>query len=335
MKRVLIVEDSPTARRHLAQVLSECEDFELAGQARDGEEAVRAAEALQPDLVTLDVFLPDLTAAEVVRRLQARRPVAVLLLSDAPRDADDVFRALEAGAVDFLPKPRPGDAAGLAAVLAAMREVAAREPPPRPEPSPRAPAEPKVSSLPAVVAVASSTGGPPALRALLAGLGKGFPLPVLVAQHLTPGFEDGLARWLTQTCALPVKVVTGPTKLTPGTVYLGQPGCDLAVRSRTEVTMLPAPARGYHPSADLLFESAAAVFGPAVAVVVLSGIGADGLAGATKVQQAGGVVFAQSLSSALVKGMPQAVIKAAVSSFDATPELLAQRLTFIAAARRP
>lgn len=328
MKRILVVEDSPTARRYLVTLLTQAGDFEVVGQARTGEEAVKAAAALEPDLVSLDVFLPDLTAAEVVRRLSAYRPVPVILLSDARRDADDVFRALEAGAVDFLPKPKPDDAAATAAMLAALREVrevARARGEPAPAPFAAAPARPAA----AVVAIASSTGGPPALRALLAALPKDFSLPVLVAQHLTPGFEDGLTRWLGEVCALPVRVVSGPTALGRG-VFVGRPQHDLLVTSATEATSVPAPGRGYHPSGDLLFESAAAVFGARVAAVVLSGVGADGLKGATRVQQAGGVVLAQSLASAAVKGMPQSVIRAGLTSGEGSPQVLAARLGFLA-----
>ena len=326
MKRVLVVEDSPTARRYVCSMLSASVDFEVVAVARTGEEALRAAAALAPDLVSLDVFLPDLTAAEVVRRLLLFRPVPVLLLSNAPRDADDVFRALEAGAVDFLPKPSPHDPRGAALVLNALRELVSRA---QGEASSAGPVPLTPRGSVCLVVVASSTGGPPALKTFLSGLPRGFTPPVLVAQHLTPGFEEGLARWLALSCPLPVKVLKGRTALEPG-VYLGQPHHDLLLRNRGEAECVVAPERGYHPSGDLLFESAATHFGAGVVAVVLSGIGSDGQRGAGFVQRAGGLVFAQSLTSAAVRGMPQSVIKAGLTSLNGTPEALATRLAMLA-----
>jgi two-component system chemotaxis response regulator CheB len=185
-------------------------------------------------------------------------------------------------------------------------------------------------ATPAVVAIASSTGGPPALKALLAALPANFPWPVLIAQHLTPGFEDGLSRWLGQHCALPVRVVTKAMPLGPG-VFIGQPEHDLVVHARDEVRVVPAPARGYHPSGDRLFETAVTAFGAQVVAVVMSGIGSDGLRGATAVQGAGGLVLAQAMAP--VRGMPDAVTKAGLAAGEGSPEQLGARLSALAQGR--
>jgi two-component system chemotaxis response regulator CheB len=174
-----------------------------------------------------------------------------------------------------------------------------------------------------VVAIASSTGGPAALKVLLASLPRGFSLPILIAQHLTPGFEDGMARWLGDGLSLPVRVVKKQMGIAAG-VYLGEPDHDLIVTGPDEVDSVPAPSRGYHPSADLLFESAAEAYGGAVISVVMSGIGSDGLRGAGLVHKAGGVVLAQAKAS--VRGMPESVIRAGLTTFDGTPEQLSARL---------
>jgi two-component system chemotaxis response regulator CheB len=325
---VLVVEDSATARRHVVSVLAATEDFEVVAQARTGEEAIKAAAALAPDIISLDVYLPDLTAAEVVRRVLQVRAVPILLLSDAPRNAADVFLALEAGALDFLPKPRVDDPAREKTLLMTLRQLATLGSLQPAVTSPRAAVAPRVT--PAVVVIASSTGGPAALKALLGALPRGFAAPVLIAQHLTPGFEEGMARWLGEGCTLPVRVVKGPVPVVPG-VFLGDPDHDLVLRSRSEVVSLSAPSRGYHPSGDLLFESATAAFGAAVVAVVMSGIGSDGLRGATAVQKAGGLILAQA--GAPVRGMPESVIRAGLTTFDGAPGQLAARLAALTQAK--
>lgn len=326
MIRVLIVEDSPTVRRHLCALFSAAEDFEVVGQAATGEEAVQAVEALKPSLVSLDVFLPDASAAQVVERILAKRQVPIVLLSDAPRDGAEVFRALSAGALDFMRKPKPGDRARGQALLASMRALS--------QVKVRRPARPGSGGAPlSLVAVASSTGGPGALRELLKALPLGFPLPVVVAQHLAPGFEEGMARWLAEGSHFKVVVARGDERLTPGRVLLGGSGTDLFIASADRVQVREAPARGYHPSGDALFGSAAGIFAGGVVAVVLSGIGSDGLKGAERVSRAGGLVLAQDQNSSAVNGMPGAVCKAGLAAAEGTPGTLAGHIVAALAQR--
>ncbi|MHB8878492.1 MAG: chemotaxis protein CheB [Myxococcaceae bacterium] len=317
MIRILIVEDSPTVRKHLSAVFAAANDFEVVGQAATGEEAVQAVEALKPTLVSLDVFLPDATAAEVVKRILAKRQVPIVLLSDAERDGAEVFKALSAGALDFMHKPKPADRAAGQAMLASMRALS------RVKTRPREPSAPTAGVPLAVMTVASSTGGPAALREMLSALPKKFPLPVLVAQHLAPGFEEGMARWLAQASHFDVRVAQAGERLLAGRVLLGGSGLDLFVSASGQAETRPAPARGYHPSADVLFGSAVDVFGGGVLGVVLSGIGQDGLKGSERVVRAGGLVLAQDRVSAAVNGMPGAVLRAGLASAEGAPKNLA------------
>ncbi len=321
MIRVFIIEDSATIRRQLTEMFRGAGDFEVVGQAATVEKAIEAIPRLLPDLVSLDVFLPDGTAADVVRRILAVAPIPIVLLSEAQRDAEEVFEALAAGALDFMRKPRTVDKRSNAGMLHAMRALSRV----KVGGGGSAPAKPNGSAL-SVLTVASSTGGPNALRELLGQLPGDFPLPIVVAQHVAEGFEDGLARWLAAACPLRFKVCPERTVLEAGQVLLGPAGWDLQISTRSEVVLTKAPDHGYHPSADVLFSSATKVFGPAVLAVVLSGIGADGTLGGTAVAKAGGVVMAQDQRSSVVFGMPGSVTSAGVVSLVGSPSELGRAI---------
>ncbi len=311
MIRVFVIEDSATLRRYLVDMFRTSGDFEVVGQAASVERALEDVLRLRPDLVSLDVILPDGSAADLVRRILEVAPIPIVLLSEAKRDTEEVFEALAAGALDFMSKPRKLDKRSNAAMLHAMRalsrvKVATRS-------------RPRAKSSLSVVTIASSTGGPNALREVLGELPADFPLPIVVAQHVAEGFEEGLARWLGQVCPLRFRICRERALLTPGEVLLGQSGWDMVIVSREESALAKPPQRGYHPSADLLFKSAAKVFGAGVLSVVLSGIGSDGTIGATEVARAGGVVMAQDARTSVVFGMPGSVANAGVVSLVGSP----------------
>jgi two-component system chemotaxis response regulator CheB len=317
MIRVAVIEDSRTARRHLVKLFESAADFKVVGEAATLAEAERGIRAWRPDLVSLDVFLPDGTAPQAVRALSAAWPSPIVLASDAPRNTAEVFEALAAGALDLVAKPPSDDPLRCTRFLQLMRalsRVKVRRA--RVKTARRGSAGPVE-----VLAIGSSTGGPNALRELLAELPPRLNVPVLVAQHLAKGFEPGLARWLSDGSALEVEVATHGAALEPGRVLLGPSGKDLVVE-RGHVVLRTAPLAGYHPSADVLFASVAEAYGPGVLAVVLSGIGSDGALGARAVAAKGGVTFAQDKESCAVFGMPAAVAKAGVAGLVAPPKEL-------------
>jgi two-component system chemotaxis response regulator CheB len=308
----------------MAALFRDAGDFEVVGLAATGEDAVEVVGRLGPDVVSLDVYLPNEKAAHVVRRMLARRNVPIVLVSSAAKDDSEVFEALAAGALGLVQKPKASDSVTTSSFLHAMRALS------RVRVQPLRATEPPPGGI-EVVAIASSTGGPGALRALLAELPRAFTAPVLVAQHISPGFEEGLARWLSQASRLPVHVAQPRGALEPGTVLLGRPGSDLILESRSRYVVRAAPDRGYHPSGDALFDSAARHFGKSAAAVVLAGIGEDGAAGAAKIAACGGRVLAQDPRSAPVASMPAAAARLVVDAMVADPAALGRAL----AALRP
>jgi two-component system chemotaxis response regulator CheB len=317
--RTLIVDDSAVSRMHLAALLQASPDFDVVGVASSEEEAVQFATRTKPDLVVLDVFIPSSPAARVTKSLLAIVPACIVLVSDAPRNCDDVFDALLAGAIDFVPKPSVRDPSAAKAMLRRFLDLS------RLKTRTSSANLPMVQPSVAFVAVASSTGGPVALAEILKALPASFPVPIAVAQHVSEGFAEGLAKWLSLQSKLKVHVARHGDGLFPGHVYLGPSHHDLVVRPG-HVEISKPFTDGYHPSGDTLFESAVEVYGRSTVALILSGIGEDGSRGAALVRQAGGLVMAQDRGSCAVFGMPAAVAKAGNVSLMGTPAMLARGL---------
>ncbi|MCP3139913.1 chemotaxis-specific protein-glutamate methyltransferase CheB [Pyxidicoccus xibeiensis] len=323
--RILVAEDSPTARRLLVEILRADPGLTVVGEAKDGVEAVELAHRLRPSLVTMDIQMPRMDGLEATRRIMTEVPTPVVVVSTlVERDIQTSMAALRAGALAVLQKPVgpeapdfDADSRRLRDTLRAMAEVKVvrRWPertaatPPTSVPVVEAPAAAPVKT--AVVALAASTGGPAALFRVLSELPAGFPVPLLVVQHIAIGFGQGLAQWLGTAGPLPVKVAGDGEPLLPGHVYLAPDDRHLGVHPdrRVEVSRA-APINGFRPSATWLFRSVARTYGPASLAVVLTGMGQDGLDGVRELHDAGGHVLAQDEGSSVVYGMPGVVVAA-------------------------
>lgn len=333
--RVLIVEDSQEAARTLADGISRDQRLAVAGIAVSASEAVTLADRLKPDVITVDLSLPDETGLDVVLRVLRKQPVPIIVISASSKNGASSlgFRALLAGAADIVPKPAE-DAQELLpffddlnqriASLAAAQAVPTHRPT-----AARASRSRTASGNSAVdcVVVGASTGGPTALVELLNGLGTDFPAPIVVVQHIAAPFVEGLVRWLNQETPIAVKLARHGDRLEPGHAYIAPAGADLLVKAGDTLSVRPAaPGRAHiAPSADALFESAADIYRSRCAGVLLSGMGKDGAAGLLKVRTKGGKTFAQDERSCTVYGMPEAAGRAgAVESFGEPRGIAAQ-----------
>ncbi|MCR5881123.1 chemotaxis-specific protein-glutamate methyltransferase CheB [Phenylobacterium sp. J367] len=332
-------------RRLLAEVFRAAGDFEVAF-ARDGVEALEMLKSFEPHVITLDVQMPRLNGLACLDRIMVERPTPVVMLSSLTAEgAAETVEALALGAVDVVAKPSRAmsleiEAFGpllLETVRTAARArirrthrlaervrsslAAAVEPRPRDRartsrrPARLGVAGPATSSEAGLVVVGCSTGGPPALDALLAPLPADFPWPILVAQHMPRAFTGPLARRLDGLCALEVTEVTAPTRVEPGKVYIARGDADMILVRRAEgIFALSAPAHPdhrWHPSVERLMESARGVL-PAqqLAGVLMTGMGSDGARAMAQLRADGGWTCAESEETAVVWGMPGELVRA-------------------------
>ena len=325
--KLLIVDDSALMRRKLREIFQRTGDFEVRA-ARNGADALEQIPEFGPDVVSLDIHMPAMDGLTCLSHIMAERPTPVVMVSSLTEEgALATLEALELGAVDYLPKPggtvslNMEDIAGqlVAKVRAAARaRIRHRNGggPAAPEPDGAAAAD-TPSAPPAMegaLLVGVSTGGPKTLEMILPHLPAGFPLPVLVAQHMPASFTRVFAARMDQRCALPVREVTGPAVIEPGRIYLAKGDADLVLRRRPKgISALPVPAdpqTAWHPSVDRLVDSALDVFpGRQLVGVLLTGMGDDGAAAMARIHSSGGRTIAESEESSIVFGMPRELIQ--------------------------
>ncbi|MBZ0280886.1 MAG: chemotaxis-specific protein-glutamate methyltransferase CheB [Anaerolineae bacterium] len=330
--RVLIAEDSPTARYHLARIINAAPGLQVVGEARDGKEAVEMAASLLPDVISMDIRMPALDGLEATRRIMAQHPTPIVVVSALlEADVELSFKAIEAGALAVVGKPSSRGTEilsdrgrQLTTTLAAMAGVSVvrrwrRESTElktvgnqKEIPSGNSLLVTHPSSLD-VIAIGTSAGGPSALSTLLGRLPTDLPVPVLVVQHLPDEFMVGLARWLDEVTPLPVHMAQEAMLLEAGNVYLAPGNRHLTVaRTGNELVARLVQAVGeyrYCPSVDVLLESVAAVCGVRGAGIILTGMGDDGASGLKILRSAGGRTFAQAQKGCTVFGMPGEAIE--------------------------
>ena len=316
---VLIVDDSAATRRALSKLLEMAPGLEVVGRAVDGEDGLKKALLLKPDVITLDLEMPKLDGYGFLRLLMARQPTPVIVVSSYGHSSD-VFKALQLGAFDFVARPTEDDDASFASVRGElieklraarfMRREDVKPPPPAPKAKVTRPVEPEAAKL---VLIGASTGGPPAVQKLLEAL-AGLPVCVVVAQHMPARFTQAFAERLDQSLSFRVSEAKSGDQILPGRVYVAPGGEQLELEERVAgglalMVKLSTPADAHAPSVDRLFLSAAKVVPPGTRAIVLTGMGADGAKGALALKKAGVEVWAEAESSAVVFGMPEAAIK--------------------------
>jgi two-component system chemotaxis response regulator CheB len=335
--RVLVVDDSAYARKVIRESLESDPSFQVVGVARDGLEALEQIAQLKPDVVTLDLVMPNLDGLGVLKTLPlgggAPRVVAV---SIADEESALGIAALQAGATDVVHKPTAqatamlydlGDDLRAKVRAAAIARAASQLLPLGAGEAPR-PIAPGTSSK-RVVLVGASTGGPQAVTRLLRALPASFPVPIAVVVHMPPGYTAAFASRLDEECALRVVEASEGLVLTPGLAVIGRAGMHLRLEAQPDTLRahldLQPTSTAHRPSVDVLFASAATLGAGALAVV-LTGMGDDGTEGARALRAAGATVLTESESSCVVFGMPRSVREAGLSSAEAPIQEMAELL---------
>ncbi|MEP7212313.1 MAG: chemotaxis-specific protein-glutamate methyltransferase CheB [Acidobacteriota bacterium] len=327
--RVLVVDDSAYVRKVVREMLSQSPFIEVVGAARNGVEALEMVESLRPDVVTSDLVMPELDGVGFVREQMRRRAVPIVMMSSLNEGGLEALAALEAGAVDFVQKPTALASEKMFQVRGRLIETiktAAMIDPQRLLITPAADeivgtvqAAPSTQSdkFDAVV-IGISTGGPQALRFLIPQLPAVFPVPIAIVLHMPVGYTAMYAERLDEISKLAVIEAGEGSHFQPGTVLLAPAGKHLYLKRRdggevaATLSMRP-PDTPHRPAVDVLFRSAAEVFGGRTLGIVMTGMGTDGRAGATRIKETGGVVFAESEESCVVFGMPGAVVEAGLA----------------------
>lgn len=331
--RVLIADDSAFVRIALRRILTDA-GFEVVGAAHDGLEAVCLAEQLAPDVVTLDINMPHMDGREALRQMLQRRWVPVVLCSTVTRrGADITIECLSLGAVDFVTKPdtREGWQALAQELPAKLRVAASVRIGPLPRTRERDAACAPVSATRLsrargeIVLIAASTGGPRAVEYLLSAMPGDLPVPIMVTQHMPAGFTASFARRLDRVCAMQCVEAQDGVELQPSTAYVAAGGWHLCVTPHKTVHLDDGPPRwGLRPAADVMFTSAAKVYSAGTIAVVLTGMGRDGAEGARAVKRVGGLVIAESERTAVIYGMPKAVVEMGLADSVADLEAIPQ-----------
>jgi len=338
--RVLVVDDSAYVRKAIKQMLSRSPFIEVVGIARDGQEALEMVEQLRPDVVTCDLIMPVMDGVSFVKEQMSRRPIPIVVVSIANEGSELALTALDLGAVDFAQKPtalatekifevsdeliEKVKAAG-SVPMARLQTVLEREPPQV------AALRSSQAGLVDIVVLGISTGGPQALKYLIPQLPADFPVPIVMVMHMPVGYTEMYAQKLNDLSELKVSEAREGELVKPGTVLLAPAGRHLTLRRQeNEEVAVHLDARPFdaphRPSIDVMFQSAADVYGNRTLGVVMTGMGADGKQGAAWIKSQGGLIFTEAEQSCVVYGMPWSVVEAGLSDKSIPLEQMAQSI---------
>ncbi|PWB68650.1 chemotaxis response regulator protein-glutamate methylesterase [candidate division GN15 bacterium] len=362
MTKVLVVDDSAFMRKAISIMLESDPQIKVIGQARDGEEAIEKVRILRPDLVTMDVEMPRMDGLAALQQIMKSDPTPVMMISSITTEgAEATLEALELGAIDFIPKQMSYVSLDIVKIkdelLAKIKDIARRKhllmaqyrhrqfarargktggtatgAPVATAPSiPATPVIRRRNHAIGIVAVGSSTGGPPALSTVLSRLPGRLPVGIVIAQHMPAQFTKSLAERLDSICQLSVREAADGDKILPGQVLIAPGGQNMTVRRRggdAIVCVSSEPASTlYKPCVDVLMNSVADYFSEATLGVMLTGMGNNGIHGIRNVKGKGGVVVAQNEQTCVVYGMPRAVIEAGLADHIAAIDDIPAEIT--------
>ena len=328
--RVVVVDDSAFSRRTITKMLEGIQDIEVVGYATNGEDGIQKVIALKPDLVTLDLEMPKMDGFTLLRILTTRFSMPVIVIS-ALSGADKVFKALDLGALDFVAKPSSSASKDLLLIkddlhrkvlqVVGLNPASIRRHPQtnreRPEVSGAAVVGADTSQHPFdIVAIGSSTGGPPALQSIFSAFEKPFPFAVVVSQHMPAGFTRAFAERLDRASRFEVKEAEDGDAVLPGRILIAPGGKNLVFEIHggqvTARVVPPSATDRYVPSVDVMLESCASIYRSRMVAVILTGMGNDGSKGIRAVKEQGGHVIAESEETAVVYGMPREAVATGV-----------------------
>jgi two-component system chemotaxis response regulator CheB len=345
--KVLIVDDSPVATALLKHILNSDPQIEVIGTASNGEEAIVFAETEKPDLITMDIIMPRMDGFQATRKIMEANPVPILVVSASVKreEVDKTWRAVEAGAVGVLEKPSyadmgvpNGNAQKLVESVKVMSQVkTVRRWKKKTSENDQIASSQQILKQDSakrnikIVAIGASTGGPQTLKQILSRLPKSFRLPVLIVQHIAPGFTEGFANWMNTASALPVHIAFDGEQPRPGQVYVAPDFHQMKVGRNGKISLSTEEEdNGIRPSVASLFRSVAEVYGSHAIGVLLTGMGRDGANELKLMKTKGAVTIAQDKESSMVFGMPGEAVKIGAAKYSLSPAKIAEMLEILA-----
>lgn len=347
MVRVLIVDDSPTVRELLTEILHRDPEIEVIATADNGSLAVQMVSTLKPDLVTMDLALPRMNGLEAIRSIMDTCPTPIIVVTGAmdPKDSKGVFNLISAGALAVLPIPEGiGNSAhnesskNLIAHIKALSEMKVHQRPKRSMTEPTFSlhsAEDPVLKPYQVLAMGASTGGPLIVRNILHDLPTDLPFSVLLAQHMTRGFMEGFVDWLSEEINHPIKIAEHGEIAVPGHVYCAPDYMDMELHRGMQLALKKhRTLYGPIPSISRLFASVADACGSNAIAVLLTGMGNDGSEGMKRLKKKGALTIAQNEESSVIYGMPKEAVKAGAVDHILSPEEISKKICSLLNSKR-
>jgi len=341
------VDDSAYVRKVVREMLSFSPHLEVVGAARDGREALELVESLRPDVVTSDLMMPELDGIGFVREQMRRRALPIVMMSSADENSAETLAALDAGAVDFVQKPTALATEKIFEVRGELIEKIKNAASVHLENLQLIPeSKPQIETVKAssellhesrfdVIVIGISTGGPQALRFLIPQLPADFPVPIAIVLHMPVGYTAMYAEKLNEISAIEVCEAKEGDEMRAGLALLAPAGKHLTFKRRAggriaaHLSLRPLETQ-HRPSVDVLFQSAAEIFGSRTLAVIMTGMGADGRLGAAWIKARNGTVFAESEETCVVYGMPGAIVEAGLSDRIIRLDQLGQTLKEVA-----
>lgn len=340
MINILVVEDSNAVREFIVELLNAEPGMRVIGTANNGAAALEAVQHYRPDVITMDIHMPIMNGVEATRRIMEQHPTPIVIVSGSedPREVVTTFDAIDAGALAMLPRPvgighpqHEDMRREFVQTVKSMSEVKVVRRWPRVRPAEsvqheKAGLAEQLARI-RIVAIGASTGGPAVLQTILSALPKDFPVPILIVQHMSPGFMPGFIDWLEHYSALPLHLATHGERLSSGHVYLAPDGFQMKVLHGESIILTrDQPMNGLRPSVSYLFQSVVENFGADAVAGLLTGMGRDGAEELRLLKEKGAVTFVQDKDSSVVYGMPGEAIRLDAAMLVLPPEKIAGML---------
>ncbi|MGA1867610.1 MAG: chemotaxis-specific protein-glutamate methyltransferase CheB [bacterium] len=339
MIKVLIVDDSYTVCEYMKSIINSDDECEVIGIARNGEEAVEMTRLKHPDVITMDIHMPGINGYMATREIMENNPTPIIIVSsDIESDqAHDTFEAMQAGAVAVVKKPyglgNPESDPLIEKIIRTIKLMSEIKVIKRLDKHKK-----KITSYPLVshfqieiVTIGVSTGGPPVIKTILSQLSENFPCPILIVQHISPGFLDSMIEWLSKNAPLPIHIAGHGDQIKQGHIYFAPDDFHMGIIQKGEIMLSKAPPEyGMRPAVSYLFRTITTTYARSAVGILLTGMGKDGALELKGMKESGATTIAQNKQSSIVHGMPGEAIKLGAVEHILSPPEIADFLNYIA-----